>query len=152
VPNLELDISALGGFSISLVDWLSNGRERMLWLTKWADYQQPNSAILFETMRRGCNENRQIIDAPGHLFEYSANYSDNYETRTKKDHEENSLMWGFLLFMIPLQLGGFLVAPNGDCIEVDDTSIAISSVDEAKITQVRTLAGRFSLKFHEQRV
>jgi hypothetical protein len=148
LPNVVLDASNLGRLSTELVDWLPNGCERMLWLTNWSTYQ-PDPTILFETIRRGRNENRHIIDAPGHLFESSAYDRDDYDTRTKQDHEENTLMWGFLLLIIALQLGGYLIAPNGDCIEVDDTSIAISSTDDAKIRDAYALANRFGLEFRE---
>jgi hypothetical protein len=121
----------------------------MLWFTNWATYQ-PDPTILFEAIRRGCNENRHIIDAPGHLFESSPYDRQDYDTRTKLDYEENTLMWGFLHLIIACQLGGYLVAPNGDCIEVDDTSLAISSEDSAKIAEARELVGGFNLKFHEQ--
>src|SRR6266481_9062935 len=96
VPNIVLDASSLGRPSAELVDWLPNGCERMLWPTNWSTYQ-PNPTILFETIRRGCNESRHIIDAPGHLFQSSAYDRKDYETRTKQDHEENNLLWGFLL-------------------------------------------------------
>lgn len=149
LPNLELGISHLGRLCTELVEWLPNGCERMLWLTNWATYQ-PDPTILFEMIRRGCNENRHIIDAPGHLFESSAYDREDYDSRTKQDHDENTLMWGFLLLMIACQLGGYLVAPNGDCIEVDDTSIAISSTEDSKIAEAHELAARFNLKFREQ--
>lgn len=149
LPNLELDISSLGRLCTELVDWLPNGCERMLWLTNWATYQ-PDPTILFETIRRGRNEDRHIIDAPGHLFESSAYDRGDYDTRTKQDHEENALVWGFLLLIIACQLGGYLVTPNGDCIEVDDTSIALSSADDVKIAEAYQLAAGLNLKFREQ--
>ncbi len=149
VSNLEIEASNLGHLCTQLIDWLPNGCKRMLWLRDWATYR-PDPTLLFETIRRGCGENRHIIDAPGHLFEASAYDRRDYDTRTVQDHEANTLMWGFLFLMIACQLGGYLVAPNEDCIEVDDTSIAISSEDVAKIAEARTLAGRFNLKFHEQ--
>lgn len=149
VPNLALGASDLGRLATELVDWLPNGCERMLWLTNWSTFQ-PDPTFLFETIRRGCNENRHIVDAPGHLFESSAYDRRDYDTRTRRDHEENTLIWGFLFLMTACQLGGYLVAPNGDCIEVDDTSLAMSSTDDAKIVAARDLMNRFNLKFREQ--
>lgn len=149
LPNLELGISDLGRLCTQLVDWLPNGCERMLWLTNWATYQ-PDPTILFESLRRACDENRHIIDAPGHLFESSPYDRQDYDTRTKRDHAENTLIWAFLLLIIACQLGGYLVAPNGDCIELDDTSLSISSTDDTKIREAYELAARFDLKFHEQ--
>src|SRR6266436_7441253 len=138
LPNLELDASRVTSLSTQLVDWLPNACERMLWLKNWETYP-PDQTMLFEAVRRGCQESRHIIDAPGHLFQSSQYDRKDYDTRTAQDHEENAVMWGLLLLMIMLNWDGYLVAPNGDCIEIGDMSIAISSSDDAKITEAHEI-------------
>ncbi len=150
LPSLELDVLRVASLATQLVDWLPNACERMLWLGSWETYP-PDQTILFETVRRGCGESRHIIDAPGHLFQSSAYDRNDYETRTAEDHKENALMWGLLLLMITLDWDGYLVTPNGDCVSLGDTSIAIFSEDDAKIDEAYKIAARFNLKFHEQR-
>ena len=146
LPNLVIDASKLMSLAINLVDWLPNGCERMLWLKNWETYP-PGRMILFEAVRRGCQENRRLIDAPGHLFQSCPYDRDDYDSRTAHDHEENAIMWGLFLLMIVLNWDGYLVAPNGDCIELYDNAIVTSSTDDAKIRDANALANRFNLKF-----
>jgi hypothetical protein len=150
LPALKLDVMGASSLATHLVDWLPSACERMLWLSNWETYP-PDQTILFETVRRGCGETRHIIDAPGHLFQSSAYDRNDYDTRTPQDHEENGLLWGLLLLMITFNWDGYLVTPNGDCISLADTSIAIFSDDDAKIDEAYKIADVFNLKFQEQR-
>jgi hypothetical protein len=149
VSSLQIEASDVTRFCTELVDWLPNGCERILWLRNWETYP-PDQTFLFEAVRRGCKEGRRLIEAPGHLFESSKYDRRDYDTRTGRDHEENALMWGLLLLMIVLNWDGYLVAPTGECIELDDNSLAISSENEAKLAEAHALVERFKLKFKER--
>ena len=59
-------------------------------------------------------------------------------------------MWGLLLLMIVLNWNGYLVTPSTDCIALGDNSLAISSMDDAKIAEAYDITDRFNLKFREQ--
>lgn len=149
LPHLEIDASKLVYLSTQLVDWLPNDCERMLWLRNWHTYP-PDQVILFETVRRGCEETRSIIDAPGHLFQSSAYDRQDYESRTNYDHKENATMWGLLLLMILLNWDGYLFAANRDYVELFDNALAISGTDDTTIKAAYVLADRFKLQFREQ--
>jgi hypothetical protein len=56
---------------------------------------------------------------------------------------------GAPLLMITFNWDGYLVTPNGDCISLADTSIAIFSDDDAKIDEAYKIADVFNLKFQE---
>src|SRR5260370_8162590 len=111
VSNLEIEASNLGHLCTQLIDWLPNGCKRMLWLRDWATYR-PDPTLLFETIRRGCGENRHIIDAPGHLFEASAYDRRGYGNRAAHDHEANNLWCGVLFCIIAFHLLDYPTAPN----------------------------------------
>jgi hypothetical protein len=122
----------------------------MLWLSNWETYPS-NQIIFFETVRRGCKEDRHIIDAPGHLFESSAYDINDYESRTPDDEQENAVMSGLLLLMICFTWDGYLITPNQDCIILDDNCLTFCSWDDSKIEEAYELAAIFKLTFREQR-
>src|SRR5260370_27035278 len=109
ITDFQIDAPRLIYFLDQLVDWLPNGRERMLWLTSWETYPV-NQTIFFERVRRGCNENRHIIETPGHLFESSTHDREDYDNRTAYEHEENAIMAGLLLLVVCFNLVAGLVA------------------------------------------
>ncbi len=149
IPNLQIDSTRLAFFSVQVVDWLANGCQRMLWLSNWETYTS-NQAIFFERVRLGCNENRHLIEAPGHLFESSSYDRGDYDSRTAIDHQENAILSGLFLLMVSFNWDGYLVAQNQcDYVMLRDRGVMFFSPHDSKIDEAIALSKRFGQKFRE---
>jgi hypothetical protein len=149
ISDIKCDAPRLIFFSDQLVEWLPIGRDRMLWLNNWETYP-PSQTIFFEKVRRGCNENRHIIEAPGHLFEQSTHGKADYERRTVHEHEETATMAGLLLLLVCFNWDGYLLGERGEhYIMIRDNGIVICSSRDSKIKEACTLAKKFNQQYRE---
>lgn len=55
--------------SSDLVRWVGRFDRALLWVTDWPFYL-PEEMALVQALRRGHNETKDLINAPGHLFEW----------------------------------------------------------------------------------
>jgi len=143
--DLPIGASKLMWFFSALVDWLPNGCNRMLWLSKWLTYP-PDQVVVFEKLRRGCGELRHIVEAPGHLF-VSSTY-ENYEGKSDCDVEEDGILAAMLLLMVSFDWEGYLVADNSDDrILIGDEYLEFCSVDILRIQRIIKIAKSYKLKY-----
>jgi hypothetical protein len=151
ITDFQIDAPRLIYFSDELVDWLPGGCKRMLWLSNWETYPV-NQTIFFEKVRRGSNEERHIIEAPGHLFESSTHDRRDYESRTANEHEENAIMAGLVLLVVCFNWDGYLVVQDqDDYVMIRDNGIMFCSPNDSKIEEACALANQFGKKFRELR-
>lgn len=149
ITDFQIDAPRLIYFLDQLVDWLPNGRERMLWLRSWETYPV-NQTIFFERVRRGCNENRHIIEAPGHLFESSTHDRKDYDNRTAHEHEENAIIAGLLMLVVCFNWDAYLVAQGReDYVRIQDNGIMLCSPNDSKIEEASAMARKFNQKSRE---
>ena len=149
ITDFQINATRLIYFSDQLVDWLPNGRERMLWLRSWETYPV-NQTIFFERVRRGSNENRHIIEAPGHLFESSTHDREDYDNRTAYEHEENAIIAGLLILVVCFNWDAYLVAQGReDYVRIQDNGIMLCSPNDSKIEEASAIARKFNQKFRE---
>lgn len=142
--DLSLGASRLMWFFSSIVDWLPNGCNRMLWLYKWLTYP-PDQIVVFENLRQGCGEPRHIVDAPGHLFE-SSSYRD-YESKTGLDIQEDGVLAAMALLMVSFDWEGYILTDSSDAhIFIGDEYLDFFSSDYDKIQQIEKIAKSYDLK------
>jgi hypothetical protein len=94
-------------FAESVVEWLPNNGQRMVWFESWDTY--PVGQLIFlERIRCGQNDSRRIIETPGNLFETTPNVE--YDQRTQEDQEEDAVLIALVLFAICCQCDAVLLS------------------------------------------
>ena len=56
--------------SSDMVHWVGRYEQALLWVTDWPFYL-PEEMALVQALRRSHQDSRQLIDAPGHLFDWT---------------------------------------------------------------------------------
>lgn len=134
-------------FFSSILDWMPNDCNRMLWLYSWHTYP-PYHYVVFEKLRRGCGEFRHIIDAPGHLFDSSA--YDNYENKTDNDVQEDGVLAAMVLLMVSFDWEGYIVTDKSeDRILIGDEYLEFYSTDYNKMQHLIEIAKSYGLTYRE---
>jgi hypothetical protein len=116
----------------SILAWLPDGAQRLLWLSRWDTYP-PGEVVLIETIRRGCGEQRGLYDSPGHLFEPTS-YA-NYDDRAPTEIAEAALMTS--LFMLAASLGWDAAVFSQQCddyISVSDRTFFFWSTSGGRLS------------------
>ena len=64
------DARAQGLLARDLVTWVGEFETALFWLSDWP-FCKPDEMAIISGLRRAHGEQRRLIDAPGHLFEFS---------------------------------------------------------------------------------
>src|SRR6266436_4149808 len=64
------DARAQGLLARDLVAWAGDFEAALFWLSDWPFYK-PDEMAIIAGLRRAHGEQRRLIDAPGHVFEFS---------------------------------------------------------------------------------
>lgn len=124
---------ALSHLSARLVAWLSCSSGRIIWLSNWTTYPDDQLA-LFEKVRLGCGESRSPIEAPGHLFDNSA-------------EDDNSVMTGLVFLIMAFNWEAYLVARSDENhIFLGDEYIAFFSDSKKRLGEATELISDFNLE------
>ncbi len=139
LPKVALQ---LGSFSSSLVRWLPNNFTRMLWLDDWNTYPAYKMAT-FKKIRQAYHEARDIIDAPGHLFEPFDGDDDAFY-----EHEESGVLCGLVFMVLSFDWRGYIISKDcADHIILADETVVFYSDNDIRFNQAISLAERFGLSY-----
>lgn len=139
--SLRADLSFPGLRSMwlfsALVEWLPINCNRVLWIENFLIYP-PEQAFVFDTLRRGAGEFRNLGEAPAHLF-LSGKY-EGYDSKPERDIKEDAILAAMMLLMVSFDWEGCVIT---DCMEekivIGDEFFEFYSSDEEKMRSIADL-------------
>lgn len=113
-----------------LAEWIQSSLDTLLWVTSWASYTSEEMEMFLE-FRQGFGEQRQLIDAPGHLFQSG-------------DMDNINHITSILLFMMAFNWEGFVLSSDAQTIiwmadEILETSTKEKGKDFQFISSAKKL-------------
>ena len=133
IMTLPKKVSALAYFSARLNGWLSDGSERLLWLSSW-ETEPPQPLLFFEEIRKGSGDSRHIIDAPGHLLE-------------TPNSTEAALLTGLIFLVIGFGWEAYIVPQElADFVYLGDEHVVCSSARPEKMRELSEMVAAFGLR------
>ena len=148
VDRPDLDLPDL---SRQLLDWLPQGRERLLLVSNWTD-DSIDQPYVFEALRRGAGAQRGLREAPGQIFTASKEPGTDYENRPALDVAEESVAMWLTGLMLDWTWEGYVaVAGSADAIWLGDGFFRLLAASaESQARAMRLLDGsslRYTVKF-----
>ena|ERR1039458_6274915 len=125
----------LHDFASRVNEWLPQNVSQLIWISNW-ETSPPDQFLLFEKLRAGCGEVRQLIESPGHLFEPAA-----------PSTSEKAIANGIIFLILAFNWEGYLVAEScNDHIYLGDECLSFFSADDKKLKAATDMVQSFDLK------